>query len=352
VKTFSVKNFDRFQHYKDRSPPWIKLYNELLENYEFGALPDAVKGQLICIWLLASRMDNKLPLDAKWLANKINATDPIDLDLLLETGFIEPHDPVKAAGKRENWPSRYIPDAVRAAVMERDGHKCLRCQATERLEIDHITPISQGGNGHQENLQVLCVSCNRKKRAEQNRSTGNDSPAQVATQMRSPEGEGQEQKIGGGEERERAKPKSLISEEAFETATKVLVAMGLDPHHPLSVGAPLTIQGWFNEHWRPECILIGVQRAMQSRNGDPPGTLKYFEKAIARAHAELTPSLPTVQFREAEQLTVTHGKPKSAIIQAADDLCRKIASFDGPARVADELRGDAGENSPWLLSHG
>jgi DNA-binding NarL/FixJ family response regulator len=33
---YSVKNFERFQHYKDRSPPWIKLYNELLDDYEFG----------------------------------------------------------------------------------------------------------------------------------------------------------------------------------------------------------------------------------------------------------------------------------------------------------------------------
>jgi len=123
------------------------------------------------------------------------------------------------------------------------------------------------------------------------------------------EGKGKEgeREIGSGEGSAPAKSKSLISPEAFETASNVLMAMGLDPHHPLSVGAPLTIQGWFNEHWRSECILIGVKRGMQSRNGDPPGTLKYFEKAIARAHAELTPNLPTVEIREAEKVTVSHG---------------------------------------------
>lgn len=47
-----------------------------------------------------------------------------------------------------------------------------------------------------------------------------------------------------------------------------------------------------------------------------------------------------------------YGKPKSAIIQAADDLCRTIAGFDGPARGSDELRGAAGEAPPRLLSHG
>jgi uncharacterized protein YdaU (DUF1376 family) len=45
-------------------------------------------------------------------------------------------------------------------------------------------------------------------------------------------------------------------------------------------------------------------------------------------------------------------KPRSAIIQAADDLCRKIASFDGPPRGLDELRGGEGKAAPRLLSHG
>ncbi len=66
MKTFSVKNFERFQHYKDRSPPWIKLYNELLDDYSFACLDDAAKFHLIAIWLLASRTDNRIPYDATW----------------------------------------------------------------------------------------------------------------------------------------------------------------------------------------------------------------------------------------------------------------------------------------------
>lgn len=88
MKVFRVKNFERFQHYKDRSPPWIKLYNELLDDYEFGLLPDATKMHLIAIWLLASRSENKIPFDPKWVAGRINANDPVNLDILLERGFI------------------------------------------------------------------------------------------------------------------------------------------------------------------------------------------------------------------------------------------------------------------------
>jgi len=104
MKTFSVKNFAKFQHYKDRAPPWIKLYNGLLEDYEFGGLPDASKMHLIAIWLLASRSDNKIPYDSKWISGRINATDAVDLDLLLERGFIvldqvEEHNASKSLAK-------------------------------------------------------------------------------------------------------------------------------------------------------------------------------------------------------------------------------------------------------------
>lgn len=90
--TFSVKNFERFQHYKDRSPPWIKLYNELLDDYSFGLLPDASKLHLVAIWLLASRSNNRIPHDPNWIARRISATEKVDLELLRTSGFIEVQD--------------------------------------------------------------------------------------------------------------------------------------------------------------------------------------------------------------------------------------------------------------------
>jgi hypothetical protein len=96
---FSVKGFEKFQHYKDRNPPWIKLYNELLDNYEFGCLQDASKLHLILIWLLASRHNNRLPWDAQWIAKRINASDAVDLDALQSAGFIEKIDMEQSASK-------------------------------------------------------------------------------------------------------------------------------------------------------------------------------------------------------------------------------------------------------------
>lgn len=95
--TFHVKNFEKFQHYKDRSPPWIKLYNELLDDYSFGCLQDASKWHLIAIWLLASRSENKLPFDPVWIAKRINATGDVDLMALVEAGFIVADQPLPKA---------------------------------------------------------------------------------------------------------------------------------------------------------------------------------------------------------------------------------------------------------------
>ena len=86
---FSVKSWDSFQHYKDRNPPWIKLHNHLLDNYEFECLPDASKAHLLCIWMLASRTQNKMPMDPQWIKRKIGASSSVDLNVLVEYGFIE-----------------------------------------------------------------------------------------------------------------------------------------------------------------------------------------------------------------------------------------------------------------------
>lgn len=94
--TFSVKNFTKFQHYRDRTPPWIKLYNELLDDYEFGRLQDASKLHLIMIWLLASRADNVLPYDPEWVGKRINATEAVNLRVLVDAGFIETNQPLQS----------------------------------------------------------------------------------------------------------------------------------------------------------------------------------------------------------------------------------------------------------------
>lgn len=90
MQYFRVVNWDRFQHYGKRSPPWIKFYNSALEDPAIGTLPDEQKAHLFGIWLLASRLENKLPLDEAFIAKRINASKPVHLKVFMDLGLLEP----------------------------------------------------------------------------------------------------------------------------------------------------------------------------------------------------------------------------------------------------------------------
>lgn len=94
-----VRNNDKFQHYRSRNPPWIKLHNSILEDYDFGQLPDATKWAGIALALIASRINNHIPNDLTWIKNKIGARQRVDLKPLMEMGFLEICDCETCASK-------------------------------------------------------------------------------------------------------------------------------------------------------------------------------------------------------------------------------------------------------------
>jgi len=86
-----IKNWNTFQHYKDRNPPWIKLHRALLDDYGFAALPDATKAHLVLLWLFAaSQIGGRIPNDAAFLSRKLGTTELIDLEALVNAGFLIP----------------------------------------------------------------------------------------------------------------------------------------------------------------------------------------------------------------------------------------------------------------------
>lgn len=84
----AVKDFERFQHYKSRTPPWIKFYNALLDDYKFLQLSDAARSQLMLIWLVASRHNNRIPKDERYIAQAIHCTSRLQLSALLASGWL------------------------------------------------------------------------------------------------------------------------------------------------------------------------------------------------------------------------------------------------------------------------
>lgn len=60
---------------------------------------------------------------------------------------------------------RVIPPDVRQLVWQRDQGRCVYCDSTTELQMDHQIPVSMGGANTEQNLQLLCGPCNRRKGA-------------------------------------------------------------------------------------------------------------------------------------------------------------------------------------------
>lgn len=71
--------------------------------------------------------------------------------------------------KRDKKVSDTFSPKLRWQVMERDGHKCVKCGRSAsdgvKLHVDHIYPKSRGGMATLDNGQTLCNECNIGKGA-------------------------------------------------------------------------------------------------------------------------------------------------------------------------------------------
>jgi len=72
-----IRNFEKFQHFKDRCPPWVKLYRDLLDDVEWFELDPKAAKVLVMLWLIASEDASKqgaLP-DTKRLAFRLRMSE-------------------------------------------------------------------------------------------------------------------------------------------------------------------------------------------------------------------------------------------------------------------------------------
>jgi hypothetical protein len=132
---FRIRNFERFQHYKDRNPPWIRLYGGLWRDRAFFRLPDVVKAHLIGLFALAARLDNRIPEDPEWLAHELCASEPIDFAALIASGFL-------------------VPEEHAASSAQADCNRDDTCSVSdsdlccEKSASDQSSPGSGGGEDH------------------------------------------------------------------------------------------------------------------------------------------------------------------------------------------------------------
>ncbi len=77
-----IKNWHKFQHFKDRRPPWVKLYRDLLDDIEWHQLDATSAKVLVMLWLIASEDDGNLP-NIKTLAFRLRMTEKQTNDAII-----------------------------------------------------------------------------------------------------------------------------------------------------------------------------------------------------------------------------------------------------------------------------
>ena len=69
--------------------------------------------------------------------------------------------------RKENQGMNWIRKAKRLAIYGRDGLECVYCgrgvEDVERMTLDHVVPVSDGGGNDSDNLVTACVGCNSAK---------------------------------------------------------------------------------------------------------------------------------------------------------------------------------------------
>ena len=57
-----------------------------------------------------------------------------------------------------------VPPVNRREVLKRDNHRCQYCGSNKRLTLDHVIPVSKGGEHKWNNVVTACEPCNQRKR--------------------------------------------------------------------------------------------------------------------------------------------------------------------------------------------
>jgi hypothetical protein len=108
--SLTPKNWKSFQHYKERTPSWIKLHKGLLTDFTFNRLPLASRALAPMLWLLASEYeDGAITASHEEIAFRLHVTEKDLSDAitpLIDSGFFISSEPIA-----ERYP---------AAILERE----------------------------------------------------------------------------------------------------------------------------------------------------------------------------------------------------------------------------------------
>ena|SRR6202165_1631142 len=286
--------------------PWLRLYTEVLNDPKVQNLSDRLFRAWINLLCVASKYRGVLPE-------------------IEELAFLLRIKPAKATVLLEDLRAVGLFDEI-------DGHIAPHNWKGRQYESDHSTPRVQRFRNSRRNEKRNVSDSVSETTPDTDSDSDADSEAamsQDTATAAAPVVENATSRVEPivGMPAALSRGRSLIRPEAFTLAGQIAAAMGLDDGHPSTVGMPMKVEHWLTA-WHPEIILTTVQAIMATRPKNPPNNLNYFEKPIARAHAEQSRSMPIAIVSPAETINVfqKNGRRGGSLVAAID---RELAKLEG-----------------------
>ena len=120
-----VRNWGKFQHYRNRRPVWIKVYTELVQpRSPYLQLSIEARGVLTGLWLLAAEYANAIPNDHEHVAKLLGTSPEACREAFMEL-------------RKGRW--------IQETNTARRASKVARAEKEKELEIETPqTPLSNG----------------------------------------------------------------------------------------------------------------------------------------------------------------------------------------------------------------
>lgn len=275
---------------------WFRFYDDAINDPKILKLPDASRWHWTALLCIASKNNGVLP-----------ATDDIALMLRVTNA--------KAAA--------IIAELVAAGLLDRTG--------------DGFAPHNWNGRQYKSDSSAERMKRHRDKK----RDVTSDVTVTVQNRTES-ETEQKEDKIG------EARAPSRLTEGSKALASSLWKALG----YPSALSIPPELAGadWRAVEWERAGWTADLIEAEAKRIG-PGKPLVYYEKVFATSFAKRQAPLPVVEVKEAETVTVTHGRriqEANSLPHAARRLSEQGISF-GPRPELPTLRSITGGADVCLL---
>ena len=158
----------------DGKPNWIVRDDVVRCNC--GTIPHVMRKRFCCgiDWLakyntvmyvsivVPVRKDEPLPIGVSRPVRTIPSNPSVRHEAIQKYREDNNVEVVSKKKKKRKSHSSVSPE-TRIAVLERDSHRCVKCQSTQKLQVHHIWHRKFGGSNDMANLETLCLKCHIKE---------------------------------------------------------------------------------------------------------------------------------------------------------------------------------------------